>query len=705
MCDASPLSLIIDTDVPLSLPCLMCIASLGIAMSAATDADANKSPRVREEIPVPSPRCWPNMPMSQQRVHTIGHSIRYSFCGLSRMEITREDGRTECPTRPGSDMQSIVLAPKERAAKSPKAATEEERKRCKQEVRKRLNQERPNTKMERSQGSCTIGGIVVGHTVEDLVRNLHPFGPKKKLLVELARLARQADAALGTCKGDDVFMLNMGLLSMTKDCAQAQRESKLSAYIETRLQADHGMKYRHKTDGLSSNRVAGPTLSILFTCEWLLAAASASEPPAGAPTLDKLVNFLMHQPICTAGGLRCAKTRILSLSRFSYDSDHVWKAELSKWCDAEARALQRVQYAAMNALCYSQHTSRTEVERLNAMLRAAKLAAWPRDETLNPEQQPRLLKVVNDQELGDETYMVHLELTGHTPPSPYDVYVQFQRHDGSPIGSPLYVESSAVRDDLNYQVDKLFGFDRENPGHSQVVNRLNAFHVGECEVTGTLGDVVSWEQAIDDEAPIPIVTTRDCAFERHVDAVWPVWEQGSATPVDVPIEDVAPSAAVAAEDTETRALLAAKLIELKSMEAPAEHLKEARCLHAGMLALAEFNSDGFEFNSTMLRPDDVTPNYATTLLKCVIKDLERRKDNGATAPAICQPADKEPGRHYNDIILCSTPEHRIVLADCLLDAFWAFTTATAEAKAARAVFKPAISRPKRQKGNSSAADA
>ena len=704
MCDASPLSLIIDTDVPLRLPCLMCIAPLGIAMSAATDANANKSPRVREEIPVPSPRCWPNMPVSKQHIHKIGHSIRYSFCGRSRVEITRDDGRTEFPTRPGSDMQSIVLAPKERAAKSSKAATEEDRKRREQEMRKRYNQQRPNTKMERSQGSCTIGGIVVGHTVEDLVRNLHPFGPKKKLLVELARLARQADAALGTCKGDDVFMLNMGLLSMTKDCAQAQRESKLSAYIETRLQADHGVKYRHKTDGLSSNRVAGPTLAILFTCEWLLAAASASEPPGGAPTILELTNFLVQQPSCTIGGLRCAKTRIPSFSWYANDSEQIWKAELSKWCDAETRALQRVQYAALNAECYSQHTSRTEVERLKAMLRAAKLAAWPRDETLNAEQQPRLLKVVNDQVLGDETYIVHLELKGYTPPSPYDVYVQFQRHDGSPIGSPLYVESSAVRDDLNYQVDELFGFDRENPDHSQVVNRLRTFHVGECEVTGTLGDVVSWEQAIDDETPIPIVFTRDCAFERHVDAVWPVWERGGATPVDVPIEDVAPSAAVVAEDTATRALLAAKLIEMKSVEASVEHLKEAHCLHAGMLMLAESDSDGFEFNKTMLCPVGVKQMFATMLLKCVIDDLDRRKGNGATAPPVGKPQNRKADRN-EQVVLCSTPEHRIVLADCLLDAFWAFTTATAEAKAARAVFKPAVPRPNRQQGNSSAADA
>ena len=697
-------------------------------MSAATDANANKSPRVREEIPVPSPRCWPNMPVSKQHIHKIGHSIRYSFCGRSRVEITRDDGRTEFPTRPGSDMQSIVLAPKERAAKSSKAATEEDRKRREQEMRKRYNQQRPNTKMERSQGSCTIGGIVVGHTVEDLVRNLHPFGPKKKLLVELARLARQADAALGTCKGDDVFMLNMGLLSMTQSCAQAQNESKRRAYIETWFQAEHGVKYRHnKTDGLSSNRVAGPTLAILFTCEWLLAATSASEPPAGAPTILELTNFLVQQPSCTIGGLRCAKTRIPSFSWYANDSEQIWKAELSKWCDAETRALQRVQYAALNAECYSQHTSRTEVERLKAMLRAAKLAAWPRDETLNAEQQPRLLKVVNDQVLGDETYIVHLELKGYTPPSPYDVYVQFQRHDGSPIGSPLYVESSAVRDDLNYQVDELFGFDRENPDHSQVVNRLRTFHVGECEVTGTLGDVVSWEQAIDDETPIPIVFTRDCAFERHVDAVWPVWERGGATPVNEPIEDVGPSAASSAA---TQAELAAKLNELKSVEAPAKHLKEARCLHAGMLALlrrgAEHptfvlaapdspsradmplcsiqsaNSDGFEFDSTMLRPDEVSKMYATQVLKRVINDLKRRKDNGANAPAICQPADRESSRHHNDIVLCSTPEHRIVLADCLLNAFWAFSTTTAEAKAARTAFKP---RPNRQKGNSSATDA
>ena len=141
--DASPLSLIIDTDVPLSSPCHMCIAPLGIAMSAATDANANKPPR---KIPVPSPRCWPNIPVSKQHIHKIGNSIRYSFCGRSRVEATRADGSSYSVTCVGSDMESIVLAPQKRAAKSPKAATEEERKRHEEEVRLRLNQQRLNTK-------------------------------------------------------------------------------------------------------------------------------------------------------------------------------------------------------------------------------------------------------------------------------------------------------------------------------------------------------------------------------------------------------------------------------------------------------------------------------------------------------------------------------------------------------------------------------
>jgi hypothetical protein len=369
------------------------------------------------------------------------------------------------------------------------------------------------------------------------------------------------------------------------------------------------------------------------------------------------------------------------------------------------------------------------LERVRLKVRAAKMAAWPMNETLDAEQQPRLLTWVNN-----EAHKADLKLRGYKPLS-YEVYVQFvsllENAVIYPCGSPLRIASSTTKGDLCVKLtEKLEEDHSKKSWYHYPPPQLHTFSIDEREVTGTLGEVVSWEQAIDDETPIPIVYKRDYAFARFVEGKWPEWERLGAPPVNEPIEDVGPSAASAAA---TRAELAAKLNELKSVEAPAKHLKEARCLHAGMLALlrrgAEHptfvlappdspsradmppcsiqsaNSDGFEFDSTMLRPDDVSKSYATQLLNFVIDDLKRRKDNGANAPAICQPADKESSRHHNDIVLCSTPEHRIVLADCLLDAFWAFNTETAEAKAARAAFKPAVPRPNRQKGNSSATDA
>ena len=84
--------------------------------------------------------------------------------------------------------------------------------------------------------------------------------------------------------------------------------------------------------------------------------------------------------------------------------------------------------------------------------------------------------------------------------------------------------------------------------------QLHSFYIGDHKIDGTLGDVVSWEQAIDDEAPIPIVYKRDHAYVRFVEEKFSEWERLGAT-VDEPIKDVAPSAAVAAEDAATRALL------------------------------------------------------------------------------------------------------------------------------------------------------
>ena len=82
-----------------------------------------------------------------------------------------------------------------------------------------------------------IAGIVVGHTVQDIVRALHPFGSKQTLLNLLAKLARQADAAIGTCQGGDVGLLNMGLLSMTQDGAHAHLTHRVGRTFESLAEA------------------------------------------------------------------------------------------------------------------------------------------------------------------------------------------------------------------------------------------------------------------------------------------------------------------------------------------------------------------------------------------------------------------------------------------------------------------------------------
>ena len=163
--------------------------------------------------------------------------------------------------------------------------SDDERKRRAEELKRQSNAARS----ERRAGVHAVAGIVVGHTVQDIVRALRPFGPKQALLNLLAKLARQADAAIGTCQGGDVGLLNMGLLSMTQDGAQARmaRKPYPSVFYE-----DYGVKYDQKTDGISRHRVAGPTLTIILTCEWLLAAATAAEPVAGTPTVEELEKLL-----------------------------------------------------------------------------------------------------------------------------------------------------------------------------------------------------------------------------------------------------------------------------------------------------------------------------------------------------------------------------------------------------------------------------
>jgi hypothetical protein len=663
----------------------------------------------REHIAVPKPRGVLAVHATVRRGHGLERfpelHIDFDFAGTRRDENATilPDWSTHSFTQPSwwSGMHAMLLDSTAPHSASSKSMSDDERKRRAEELKRQSNAARASTKSERRAGVHAVAGIVIGHTVQDIVRALRPFGPKQALLNLLAKLARQADAAIGTCQGGDVGLLNMGLLSMTQDGAQARmaRKPDPSVFYES-----YGVKYDQKTDGISRHRVAGPTLTIILTCEWLLAAATATEPVAGTPTVKALFEFLMSQLIRKPNSLE--RLRVETYNPSLQEAFRIWR-------DAEIRAFRRMQKAVQNVVGIYPDTS---VSTVQALLRAAKMAAWPMNETLDVEQQPRLLQVVDDKWFGDETYGVGIKLKGYKPAFSYDVNVQFEDSSGHRIGSPRYVSSLTSTDALCVLQDEARNYSDEY-ARSLFAGRLYTFYIGEHKIDGTLGDVVSWEQAIDDETPIPIVCKRDYAYARFVEEKFPEWECLGAT-VDEPIEDVAPSAAVAAEDAATRALLAAKLIELKHMHEPPEHvepaehlkcadrLKAARCLHFGGQALAASDADSFEFASAMLCPDGVAPMFATQMLKCIIDDLNRRREtDDIRAPAIGKPADRKPGRHYNDIVLCSTPEHRIVLADCLLDAYTAFTTETAEAKAACATFKPAIPRPNGQKGAASATDA
>ena len=77
--------------------------------------------------------------------------------------------------------------------------------------------------------------------------------------------------------------------------------------------------------------------------------------------------------------------------------------------------------------------------------------------------------------------------------------------------------------------------------------------------------------------------------------------------------------------------------------------------------------------------------------------------SGADAPPSGKPASRKAKRG-EQVVICSIPEHRIVLADCLEDAFVAFISTSAEAKAAQAAFKPKVARPNRAAGSANAAE-
>jgi len=393
---------------------------------------------------------------------------------------------------------------------------------------------------------------------------------------------------------------------------------------------------------------------------------------------------------------------------------------------------------------------------LKEMLRRAKLAAWPRNETLDAVQQRRLLQVAGD-EVPDSTYHhVRLKLNGYKPPSEL-VGCQFETGGGKLLGTDWSYPTDVLitNDTLSRELDAAQHEERTHVPRPL----LHTFYIDGREVAGTLGDMIAegedeeYETAEERDARLAqgamaeagdadeeyetaeerdtrlaqeamaeagdaldgdegenlvlrITYKRDHAFSRKVEAEWPAWERGGS---EGEAKADPPSEADLAADAEARERLAARLVALKNALAstlqPEPEQKEARFLYAGMLALAASDPvvDTFELAAGMLLPEGGQAMYATQVLQRVVADLERRRSNGADTPPSGKPASRKAKRG-EQVVVCSTPEHRIVLADCLEDAFVAFTSTSVAASAARDAFKPKVARPNRAAGSANAAE-
>ena len=679
------------------------------------DADAGQQPaaRNRNSIAVPAPVHAAPLRITKRDIASAGGDtllIGLSFTGQSfkRGSFGIRTTFVDAPSQPSAA---------ESASKSAKKA---------------WNEQRPKTRDEREMGCHPASGVLVGMRLDELVGALMRFGKPRSITEQLASLARQADAALETCEGIDATTLRMGLLCMAECRAQTLARGPESGRREER-KAFYGIVFpTTELFFISTPLVIGPTLAIIFAYEWLLDAgcADVGEYPFRYD-VDRVVKAL-------EGWCDCCGQQRMTLS---------CEDQLRVWLDAEARALRRVIKA-----------TDPRVHSLKEMLRRAKLAAWPRNETLDAVQQRRLLQVAGD-EVRDSTYHhVRLKLKGYTPPSE-QVGCQFETGGGKLLGTDpwSYPTDILITNDMLSRE-----FDAAQHEERTYVPQplLHTFYIDGREVAGTLDDMIAEgedeehkteergarpeEEAMaeaddadeeyeteerdarlaqeamaegnaldDDEGEnlvLRITYKRDHAFSRKVEAEWPAWERGGSegeAKADPPSEADLVADAKARERLAAR--LAARLVALKnalaSTHQPKPEQKEARFLHAGMLALAASDPavDTFELAAGMLLPEGGQAMYATQVLQRVVADLERRRSNGADAPPSGKPASRKAKRG-EQVVICSIPEHRTVLADCIEDAFVAFTSTSAEAKAAQAAFKAKVARPNRATGSANAVE-
>jgi hypothetical protein len=308
---------------------------------------------------------------------------------------------------------------------------------------------------------------------------------------ELAHLARQATAALETCRGDDVDQHRKGLLCMQQCHAQTLAQMK-----------NRGMK---KLEGINSSLVVGPTLALIFRWQWIL--------EQGSDSLEHLFSLI------TSVSRDCASMiEGLEASDFRYPksmSDTIGPS-LRPWLDAEIRALRRVQCAVHQDRGGPESTIRQFADE---MVRRAKLAAWPLNETLDVDEQPRLLAVASD-----EVFAYKTERDGVVVPCSYGVGAprtlasvraykacfQFEDDRGNLLGTRWHFTPGMqiTNDDLRRCLHK-------SPQPRFIKHRVNfcgvfapvvvahTFYVGDrdaVEVLSDMGKVASEGQLSEDEA-------------------------------------------------------------------------------------------------------------------------------------------------------------------------------------------------------------
>jgi hypothetical protein len=199
------------------------------------DADAEQQPaaRNRKSIAVPAPVHAAPLRITKRDIAMAGGDTL--LIGLQSFRRGSFGIRT-----------TFVDAPAQSASKSTKKA---------------WNKQRPTTRPEREMGCHPASGVLVGVRLDELVGALMRFGKPRAITEQLARLARQADAALETCEGIDATTLRMGLLCMAECRAQTLARGPESGRREER-KAFYGIVFpTTELFFISSSLMVGPTLA------------------------------------------------------------------------------------------------------------------------------------------------------------------------------------------------------------------------------------------------------------------------------------------------------------------------------------------------------------------------------------------------------------------------------------------------------------